>query len=190
MANNSKQNTNTKEEPIMAARVKRKKIDFKDKVVNIGIDMHKRSWRITALVEGDIVMAVTLARPKYDSFKKLLAQFEGNAIRVVYEAGPGGFDLYDRLTSDGIDCIVTPPSLIPTESGNRVKTDKKDSYKLAKLLESNMLKNNITTPVVFLPKQVILGHAVALKISMTYRLQAIACHSHGGPSSQARSWSC
>ncbi|MBW1868993.1 MAG: IS110 family transposase, partial [Deltaproteobacteria bacterium] len=32
------------------------------------------------------------------------------------------------------------PSLIPTESGNKVKTDKKDSLKLARLLESNMLK--------------------------------------------------
>ncbi len=36
--------------------------------------------------------------------------------------------------------MVTPPSLIPTETGSKVKTDKKDSLKLAKLLESNMLK--------------------------------------------------
>jgi transposase len=36
--------------------------------------------------------------------------------------------------------MVTPPSLIPTQSGSRVKTDKKDSLKLATLLESNMLK--------------------------------------------------
>ena len=39
-----------------------------------------------------------------------------------------------------LGCIVTPPSLIPTESGSKVKTDKKDSSKLARLLESNMLK--------------------------------------------------
>ena len=39
-----------------------------------------------------------------------------------------------------LNVFVTPPSLIPTESGSRVKTDKKDSLKLAKLLESNMLK--------------------------------------------------
>jgi transposase len=124
----------------MAIKVKRSKINFKGKMVNIGIDMHKKSWRITALVEGDIVMAVTLARPNYDSFKKLLVQFLGNYVRIVYEAGPGGFDLYDRLTDDGVECIVTPPSLIPTASGSKVKTDKKDSYKLARLLESNMLK--------------------------------------------------
>jgi transposase len=124
----------------MRATVQRNKINFKGKTVSIGIDMHKASWSITALVEGEIVAAITLARPSYDSFKKILTQFEGNYVRIVYEAGPCGFDLYDKLTDDGIECIVTPPSLIPTESGNKVKTDKKDSYKLAKLLESNILK--------------------------------------------------
>jgi transposase len=124
----------------MRTRVKGNKINFKGKMVNMGVDLHKASWRITALVDGDIVMAITLARPKYDSFKKLLTQFKGNHLRIVYEAGPGGFDLYDRLSAEGIECIVTPPSLIPTQSGNKVKTDKKDSLKLAKLLENNMLE--------------------------------------------------
>lgn len=36
--------------------------------------------------------------------------------------------------------MVTPPSFIPAQSRTRVKTDKKNSLKLAKLLESNMLK--------------------------------------------------
>ena len=124
----------------MVSKVKENKINFKGKMVNIGVDMHKLSWRITALVEGDVVLAVNLAKPRYDAFKQLISRFEGNYVRIAYEAGPGGFDLYDKLTNDGIDCIVTPPSLIPTESGNKVKTDKKDSHKLARLLEGNMLK--------------------------------------------------
>jgi transposase len=124
----------------MASKVKKNAIKFKGKTVSIGVDMHKLSWRITALVEGDMVLAVTLAHPTYDSFRQVISRFKGNYVRIVYEAGPGGFDLYDKLTEDGIDCIVTPPSLIPTESGNKVKTDKKDSYKLARLLESGMLK--------------------------------------------------
>lgn len=41
------------------------------------------------------------------------------------------------LAADGIECIVIAPSLIPTASGSRVKTDKKDSLKLAKLLEKS-----------------------------------------------------
>ena len=124
----------------MAGRLKGKKINFKGKMVSIGIDVHKKSWSITALVEEEIVMAITLSRPSYDSFMKVLSRFKGNHVRIAYEAGPCGFDLYDRLTADGIECIVTPPSLIPVESGNRVKTDKRDSFKLARYLENNMLK--------------------------------------------------
>jgi transposase len=59
---------------------------------------------------------------------------------VVYEAGYFGFWLYDRLLEHGIDCIVTPPSLVPQEYGNRVKTDRRDSAKLAYLLAKGMLK--------------------------------------------------
>ena len=62
----------------MTDRVKTTKINFKGKMVNIGIDMQKRSWKITALVEGDIVMAITLSKPTYDTFRKVLVQFKGN----------------------------------------------------------------------------------------------------------------
>jgi transposase len=71
---------------------------------------------------------------------KLLERFKDCQLKVAYEAGPCGFSLYDILAENGIDAIVVPPSLIPIESGNRVKTDKRDSRKLAQLLESNMLK--------------------------------------------------
>ena len=61
-------------------------------------------------------------------------------MNTLYEAGPCGFRLYDKLTVGGIETTVVPPSLIPDESGNRVKTDKRDSRKLAHLRERNMLK--------------------------------------------------
>ena len=118
----------------MASKVKRNTINFNGKMVSIDVDMHKQPCRITELVEGEVAFTGTLAKPNYDFFRKLLARFKGNYVRIVYEAGPGGFGLYEMLTADGIECIVTPPSLIPTESGSRVKTDKKDSLKLAKLL--------------------------------------------------------
>lgn len=124
----------------MAIRVNKNQGSFKAKTIHIGIDIHKLSWRITAVADSEVVMACTMSRPTYKAFKNMLSAFKGNTIRVAYEAGPGGFELYDQLTGDGIECIVTPPSLIPTESGNRVKTDKKDSLKLARLLQSQMLK--------------------------------------------------
>jgi transposase len=136
----SKITSKRKEGLLMNKELKKRKICFKGKIVNIGVDMHKRSWQITVLVEGTIFFAVTMSRPNYPAFKKLLTQFDGNIVRVAYEAGPCGFELFDRLTADSVECIVAPPALIPTEIGNRVKTDKKDSFKLAQLLEKNMLK--------------------------------------------------
>jgi len=37
----------------MAISIKRNQDNIKCKIVYIGIDMHKLSWRITALVEGE-----------------------------------------------------------------------------------------------------------------------------------------
>jgi transposase len=134
------QNNNHKKEGLaMRKRVTNNSINFNRKVVSIGIDVHKLSWRVTAMVEGVAVKAVTI-KPSYSVLKKVLSQFKGARIRVAYEAGPAGFNLYDELRADHIDCIVVPPSLIPVESGNRVKTDKKDSTKLAHYLENNLLK--------------------------------------------------
>ena len=123
----------------MKKRLNADMVNVNGKTINVGIDVHKKSWHVTALIEGDVVVAVTI-QPFYSVLKKLLAQFKGARIRIAYEAGPGGFNLYDDLTADGIECIVVPPSLIPVESGNRVKTDKRDSRKLAQYLENKRLK--------------------------------------------------
>jgi len=123
----------------MKKRLNADMVNVNGKTVNIGIDVHKKSWHVTALIEGAVVVAVTM-QPFYSVLQKLLVQFKGAKIRIAYEAGPGGFNLYDDLTADGIECIVVPPSLLPVESGNRVKTDKRDSRKLAQYLENNRLK--------------------------------------------------
>lgn len=67
-------------------------------------------------------------------------RYEGNRIQVVYEAGYFGFWLYERLVEDGVECIVTPPSFVPQEYRNRVKSDRRDSRKLAHLLTKGMLR--------------------------------------------------
>ena len=58
---------------------------------------------------------------------------------AVYEAGYFGFWLYDELTAYGVTTCVTPPSLIPSASGNKVKTDRLDSDRLAQLLQAGLL---------------------------------------------------
>jgi len=123
----------------MKGEVQEKKVLVRGKEVFIGVDVHKESWHVTARTEGEEIFHGRITS-QYHVLQKLLDHFRDCKIKVAYEAGPCGFWLYDRLTEDAIETIVVPPSLIPIESGNKVKTDKRDSRKLAKLLESNMLK--------------------------------------------------
>jgi len=110
-----------------------------EKKVYVGIDVHKENWHVTIRTLGEEVFNGRIPG-SYISFKKVLDRYRGNSVKVAYEAGPFGFWLYDRLTEDGVEALVVPPSTIPIESGNKVKTDKRDSRKLAILLERNMLK--------------------------------------------------
>lgn len=123
----------------MKREYQKKEILARGKDVYIGIDVHKDSWHITIRAEGEELLMVSM-QSSYQTLRKLLERFEDCKIRVAYEAGPCGFWLYDKLMAEGIETIAVPPSLVPVESGNRVKTDKRDSRKLARLLEGNMLK--------------------------------------------------
>jgi transposase len=111
----------------------------KNREAFIGMDVHKESWQTTIRAEGEEVFHGRLPS-EYQALKKLIERLPGCKVKVAYEAGPCGFSLYDKLTADGIETIVVPPTLIPVESGNKVKTDRRDSRKLAHLLERDMLK--------------------------------------------------
>ena len=123
----------------MKEAYQRNQVLARGKDVFIGIDVHKESWQVTVRTEGEEIFNGRLPS-QYHALERLIARFPKSKIKVAYEAGPCGFWLHDKLTADGIETIVVPPSLIPIESGNRVKTDKRDSRKLAHLLERNMLK--------------------------------------------------
>jgi len=123
----------------MRERNEGKRIAVRGKDVFVGIDVHKESWQVTVRAAGEEVFHGRIASD-YGVLRRILNRFAGSKMKVAYEAGPCGFGLHDQLNADGIEGIVVPPSLIPIESGNKVKTDKRDSRKLARLLESNMLK--------------------------------------------------
>ena len=106
----------------------------------VGIDLHKLRWHVTIRTADVQVFSSSIAG-KWQELKKVLNRYHGCRIRAVYEAGYFGFWLFDYLTQYGVECIVTPPSLIPQEHGNRVKTDRLDSRKLARLLAKGLLKS-------------------------------------------------
>jgi transposase len=107
--------------------------------VFFGLDLHNQRWHVTIRTAEVELQSMSIAGT-WDSLRSLLSRYPGHPIKVVYEAGYFGFWLHDLLVEYGAECLVTPPSLIPQEAGNQVKTDRKDSRKLALLLAKGMLK--------------------------------------------------
>ncbi|MDP9285882.1 MAG: IS110 family transposase [Actinomycetota bacterium] len=62
-----------------------------------------------------------------------LQQFRA-PVRVAYEAGPTGYGLARACAAAGIVCTVAAPSKILRASGDKVKTDRRDAERLARLL--------------------------------------------------------
>ena len=58
----------------------------------------------------------------------------------VYEAGPCGFWIYRRLRAQGLACMVVSPSMTPRNAADRVKTDRRDAMKLARLARAGELE--------------------------------------------------
>jgi transposase len=106
----------------------------------VGLDVHGESIAV-ALVESDGTgesLGTIPNRP--ESIRKKMNKL-GPVDKLVacYEAGPTGYVLYWQLEELGIDCQVIAPTLIPTKSGDRVKTDRRDAMKLARYLRSGDL---------------------------------------------------
>jgi transposase len=100
---------------------------------SVGLDMHARSVAAAA-IDGDTgELFQTRLTPAHDDIRGWIRQLPG-PVAVTYEAGPTGFDLYRRLSAEGIRCEVAAPSKLQKPTGDRVKTDAKDALHLAKLL--------------------------------------------------------
>ena len=64
----------------------------------------------------------------------------GPDLLAVYEAGPTGFGLVREAGRRGLEVRVVAPGSIPRAPGDRVKTDKRDSLRLLRLLAAGELR--------------------------------------------------
>ena len=117
-----------------------KKPSYVGKKVFVGIDVHKRTYSVVAVVEGIVVKKWRTSANPDKLANQLLRYFSEASIHTVYEAGFSGFVLHRILVGAGINNLVVNPGSIETAVHNRVKTDKRDALKLATLLEAGRLK--------------------------------------------------
>jgi transposase len=98
----------------------------------VGLDVHARSVvpGVIDQVSGEVR---SLRAPPGSGETVAWLQTLPAPVRVVYEAGPTGYRLARACAEAGSDCVVAAPSRMRA-AADRVKTDRRDAERLARLL--------------------------------------------------------
>ena len=119
---------------------KNTKIDFTGQDIYVGLDTGKKSWKVCILTE-DIEHKTFSQPPEPGALVSYLRRnFPGAKYRCVYEAGYFGYWIHDALKRQGVDCMVTNPSDVPTkDKERRNRNDRVDARKLPRNLRNQEL---------------------------------------------------
>ena len=112
----------------------------------VGLDVHAHEWTIAIFDQdtGELITRRVVGRPH-----ELLPWLRGvsRPARIVYEAGPTGYGLARRARAEGLEVVVCSPTRTDRRPGDRIKTDKRDAIRLARLLAAGEL-TLVTVPSV------------------------------------------
>jgi len=99
--------------------------------VYVGVDVHKETYTVTCVCHKQIVKTVTVQAEPAGLAASLPRWFPEATLYSVYEAGFSAFVLHRVLTKASIRNIVVNPASIAVAANDKVKTDRRDSKKLA-----------------------------------------------------------
>jgi len=107
----------------------------------LGLDVHAETIAVAVAEPGrrGEVRALGIIPNTADAVAKLVRKLGVEGLEACYEAGPTGYVLYWQMTKLGVKCAVVAPTLVPVKAGDRVKTDRRDAVKLARLFRSGEL---------------------------------------------------
>lgn len=108
-------------------------------LTSIGLDVHARS--ISACALYSLTGEIHEREFRHTEISELVSWIKSfEEPHVVYESGVTGFDLYRRLTEQGVDCFICAVSRVPKPVIDKIKkTDKGDARMLARLDAAHLL---------------------------------------------------
>ena len=105
-----------------------------------GLDVDKRSISVTFADHKGLLKSLRMPYRVEHLLNHVRKHFPDQRIAFAYEAGPTGYGLYDGLEAQAYRCLIASPSMIPKAPGQRVKTNRLDSRRLAENLRGGQLQ--------------------------------------------------
>jgi len=113
-----------------------------------GLDVDKRSISVTFVNQQGHIRSLRMPYSVEHLVNHVRKHFPDQKVAFAYEAGPTGYGLYDGLVAQDYPCLIASPSMILKAPGQRVKTNRLDSVRLAENLRGGLLKSiHVPSPV-------------------------------------------
>lgn len=116
------------------------RLTYSGRIVYVGIDVHKDTYAVTCVCDKKIVKTATVQADPAGLAASLQRWFPDAMLSTVYEAGFSAFVLHRALIKAGIPNIVVNPASVAVAANDKVKTDRRDSKKLAIDLADSRLR--------------------------------------------------
>ena len=116
------------------------RVSYTGERVYVGIDVHKETYTVTCVCRKQIVKTATVPAEPARLAASLLRWFPGATVASAYEAGFSAFVWHRALTQGGIANLVVNPASLAVAANDKVKTDRRDSKKLARDLADGRLQ--------------------------------------------------
>lgn len=92
-------------------------LDFSNKVLYVGIDVHKKRWQAAVFLEGIILSNVSIAASA-DGLVAYLRKHYGNAaFHCVYECGPWALHCAGNCGRQVWSALLLTPTIYPAPTG-------------------------------------------------------------------------
>lgn len=120
--------------------IKTNSLSFENQVFHVGIDTHKKSWKVTIRSNSMLLKTFSQNPSPGELAVYMNKNYPGGIYRSVYEAGFCGYWIHRELTNLKFVNIITNAADVPTTNKEKDrKSDPVDSAKLSRELENSSL---------------------------------------------------